>query len=155
LTIPEYLAGDIPVEDRGKMNYPIPVSLTYQVTTYARHPRHDRQLSTQLLFEKFPLRFGYLEIVEKDVTVDDTETITSTFRRMDVTDVSKRDVTEQAKRLFVNVITVSVSSEVPLGALNTRNRVTSVNLHNPTLLTVIGRPGDPNVYGVGEVTITE
>jgi hypothetical protein len=27
--------------------------------------------------------------------------------------VSKRDVTEQAKRLFVNAITVRVSSEIP------------------------------------------
>jgi hypothetical protein len=35
-----------------------------------------------------------------------------TVRRLDVLDVSKRDVVEQAKRLFVNAITVRISSEI-------------------------------------------
>jgi hypothetical protein len=36
----------------------------------------------------------------------------NTVRRLDLLDVSKRDVTEQGKRLFVNAFTVRVSSEI-------------------------------------------
>jgi hypothetical protein len=79
---------------------PIPVSIDYQVTTYARHPLHDRQIVAQLLHQKLPFRFGYLEM-------DD-----NTVRRMDVMDVSKRDVVEQGKRLYQNVVTVRISSEI-------------------------------------------
>jgi hypothetical protein len=35
-----------------------------------------------------------------------------TVRRLDLLDVSKRDVTEQGKRLFMNAFTVRVSSEI-------------------------------------------
>lgn len=83
-----------------KIELPIPVNIDYQITTYARHPRHDRELLSQLLHSKLILRFGQLDIED------------GTNRRLEVMDVSKRDVTEQAKRLFVNAITVRVSSEI-------------------------------------------
>jgi hypothetical protein len=35
-----------------------------------------------------------------------------TTRRLDVLDIAKRDITENGKRLFVNAITVRVSSEI-------------------------------------------
>lgn len=124
------------------LNMPIPVSIDYQITTYARHPRHDRMIISQLLYEKFPIRFGYLEI-------DD-----NTIRRLDILDVTKRDVTEQAKRLFVNAITVRVSSEVPLGTLQNLYKVVSINIDTLTSLEVIGRSGDPIMYSVGPDTIT-
>jgi hypothetical protein len=54
----------------------------------------------QLMYTRLPLRFGILE-------PDD-----GTVRRLDVLDISKRDVTEQGKRLFVNAFTVRVSSEI-------------------------------------------
>jgi hypothetical protein len=82
------------------MDYPIPVNIDYQVTTYARQPRHDREILAQLLYTKIPLRFAVLE-------TDD-----NTVRRLDVLDISKRDVTEQGKRMFLNAITVRVSSEI-------------------------------------------
>ena len=82
------------------IHMPIPVNLDYQITTYSRQPRHDRELLSQLLHLKIPLRFAILE-------PDD-----GTVRRLDVLDISKRDVTEQGKRLFVNAITVRVSSEI-------------------------------------------
>jgi len=94
------------------LDYPIPVNIDYQVTTYSRNPLHDRQIVQQLLFKKLPHRFGYLEIPEKSVTVGSTTTNTITVRRMDVMDVSKRDIVEQGKRLYQNVVTVRVSSEV-------------------------------------------
>jgi hypothetical protein len=84
-----------------EIDLPIPVNIDYQITTYARHPQHDRQLLSTVLHEKLPLRFGQLSL-------DD-----NTYRRLEVMGVSKRDVTEQTKRLFVNAITVRVSSEIP------------------------------------------
>jgi hypothetical protein len=130
--------------DGAEMHLPIPVMIDYQITTYARHPRHDRMIIGQLLYTKFPIRFGYLEL-------DD-----GTIRRLDVQDVAKRDITEQAKRLFVNAITVRVSSEVPLGTLKNLYQVTNITLEDPTLISIVGRPGEPLKYGVfdGEVNIT-
>lgn len=83
-----------------KIDYPIPVNIDYQITTYSRQPRHDRQILAQLLYTKIPLRFAVLE------------TNDNTVRRLDVLDISKRDVSENGKRLFVNAITVRVSSEI-------------------------------------------
>ena len=104
-----------------QIELPIPVNIDYQITTYARHPRHDRELLSQLLHQKLVLRFGQLDIED------------GTNRRLEVMDVSKRDVTEQAKRLFVNAITVRVSSEIVQATLQelykvqTRNISTSEN----------------------------
>ena len=86
------------------INYPVPVNIDYQITTYARQPRHDRELLAQLLYTRIPLRFATLDT--------GANTAYGTTRRLDVLDVSKRDVTEQGKRLFVNAITVRVSSEI-------------------------------------------
>lgn len=86
------------------INYPIPVSIDYQITSYARQPRHDREILAQLMFTKIPLRFATLDT--------GPNTAYGTTRRLDVLDISKRDVTEQGKRLFVNAITVRVSSEI-------------------------------------------
>lgn len=87
-----------------EINYPIPVNIDYQITTYSRQPRHDRQILAQLLYTKIPLRFAVLET--------GPNTAYGTTRRLDVLDVSKRDITESGKRLFVNAITVRVSSEI-------------------------------------------
>lgn len=132
---------------------PIPVSIDYQITTYARHPRHDRELMTQLLFNKLPLRFGWLEITEKTETVGDVTTNTNTLRRLDVINVSKRDVTEQAKRLFVNAITVRVSSEIAQETGSELYKVNAgVNVYGPT--TTTGRSDNPDYLSFGSITIT-
>jgi hypothetical protein len=125
---------------------PIPVNIDYQITTYSRHPRHDRQIISQLLSRKLQ-RFGYLEIVEKDETVGNVETVTSTFRRMDLLGVAKRDATEQAKRLFVNAITVRVSSEIVQSAFRAIYKVLEVHVDMPT-------DGREATYdGIGEFVI--
>lgn len=126
---PEDLGG----ADDFYTDLPIPVNITYQITTYSRHPRHDREILAQLLYSRL-IRFGYLEIVEKDVTSGNTQTITSTYRRMDVINVAKRDMTEQAKRLFVNAITVSVSSEILQSALIALYKVSEVHIDPPAEL---------------------
>jgi hypothetical protein len=121
---------------------PIPVNLDYQITTFARHPRHDRAVLSQLLVNKLPIRFGVLEI-------DD-----NTVRRLDVLSVAKRDATEQAKRLFMNVITVRVSSEISPGTYNTLSKVTQVNIDPLDTIDAGGRPGDPYFESIGPDTIT-
>jgi hypothetical protein len=93
-----------------KIDWPIPVNIDYQITTYSRQPRHDRQILAQLMTTRLPLRFGTLNTGENDST--------GTVRRLDILDVSKRDVTEQGKRLFVNAFTVRVSSEIPTDRYN-------------------------------------
>lgn len=148
ITDAEYLKpADFDSEAYGfNIDLPIPVNIDYQITTYSRHPRHDRQIMAQLLTSKL-VRFGYLEIVEKDVTSGDTETITSTFRRMDLLNVAKRDSTEQAKRLFVNAITVRVSSEIAQSAYRALYKVSEVHIDMPS-------GGRENYYdGLGEFVI--
>ena len=81
---------------------PIPVNLDYQITTFARQPRHDRQIMAELFkVGRLPLRFGQLFIPED-----------ATTRRLDMLGFSKRDITEQDKRLFSNVYSIQVSSEL-------------------------------------------
>lgn len=81
--------------------YPIPVNLDYQITTYARQPRHDRQIINALFAAgRLPMRFGLLDIPED-----------GTVRRVDLMGFVKRDTTEQDKRLFRNIYNVQVSSE--------------------------------------------
>ena len=130
---------------------PIPVSIDYQITTYSRHPRHDREIMQQLLFTKLPFRFGWLEIAT-GLTDSDGNPIT-TLRRLDVINVSKRDVTEQAKRLFVNAITVRVSSEIAQETYSTLYKVyAGVNVYGPT--TITGRSDNPDFVSFGSITIT-
>lgn len=112
-----------------EINMPIPVNIDYQVTAYARQPRHDREILAQLLYKKLPLRFATLE-------TDD-----NTVRRLDVLDISKRDVTEQGKRLFVNAITVRVSSEISPETFNKMYKALQVTVTGPTDIgsQIIGR----------------
>lgn len=136
---PEELDNDEPFE----MTLPIPVNIDYQITSYSRHPRHDRAIMSQLLSLKLPIRFGTLEL-------DD-----NTVRRLDVLDVSKRDITEQGKRLFINAITVRVSSEIAPTMFTSLQQVLSVHLDDPTPARAGGRPGAPYFNGPGAQIITD
>ena len=113
------------------INWPIPVNIDYQITTYARQPRHDRQLLSQLLHTKIPLRFAVLET--------GPNTVYGTTRRLDVLDISKRDITEQGKRLFVNAITVRVSSEIAPETYNQVYKALQVNVTGTTGSQILGR----------------
>lgn len=159
IPLPAYMDSSTLTETQNAtIHMPIPVMIDYQITTYARHPRHDRELIAQLMYAKLPPRFGVLEVVEKDVTSGNTETITTSLRRMDVMDISKRDVTEQSKRLFVNAVTVRVSSEVSQDNMRVLEQVFAVKLNlDPTTGSVIpgmgGRPGKPQFTSLGSFTI--
>ena len=98
--------------DDWSVHMPTPINLDYQVTTYARQPRHDRQILAQIMGRRLPLRFGSLECVERRSMDDEDEVLETTTRRLDVLGVVKRDVPESGKRLFMNAFTVRVSSEV-------------------------------------------
>jgi hypothetical protein len=112
---PEYM-DHVGTQDDWYIDWPVPINIDYQITTYSRQPRHDREILAQLLYQRLPLRFGVLEPDDK------------TVRRLDVINISKRDVTESGKRLFVNVIRVRVSSEIASGLLSEVYKVLNVNV---------------------------
>lgn len=124
------------------IDFPIPVNIDYQVTTYSRHPRHDRAIMAQLLGAKLPIRSGIL-------LTDD-----NTVRRLDILDISKRDVTDQAKRLFINAITVRISSEIAPALFTTLTKVLEVQINDVAEEDEGGRPGNPYFSGLGPQTIT-
>lgn len=99
-----YVPDGAPAPEVGKSyttDYPIPYDITYQITTYARHPRHDRQIIASLLSEKIGSRMHSLHIPE-----DNTD------RSMFLVQTVKRDRTEDNRRLFSNAFTVVVYSEL-------------------------------------------
>lgn len=99
---------------------PIPVNIDYQVTSYVRQPLHDRQIMSALLTDILPFRYGTLEIPED-----------GTLRRVELLGYMKRDMTEQGKRLFVNVFSIRVSSEIFSSTLVDENgKVLTVSLNN-------------------------
>jgi hypothetical protein len=138
----EYLRDDtVPAESDFETTLPIPVNLDYQITTFARHPQHDRQLLSQLLHTRLPFRFGTLLVND------------NTVRRLDVLDVTKRDSTEQAKRLFMNSITVRVSSEILQTQLKQLYKVLEVHVDDPSPENIGGRTSMPGFEGVGSFVI--
>jgi hypothetical protein len=145
---PEYMAGPtLGANQNWQIDTPIPVSIDYQITTYSRQPRHDRQIMAQLLGNKLPIRFGILQVLENESVVGITTTESYTVRRLDVTSISKRDLTEQAKRLFINAISVRVSSEIPLEVFEQLYTVSQVSLDDPTRIR-------DSFIGVGSFTTT-
>jgi hypothetical protein len=114
-TSAEYLTPDNLPEGMGwDIELPIPVNIDYQITTYARHPRHDRELLAQVLYQKLQLRFAQLNVGP------------NTVHRLEVLGVAKRDSTEQAKRLFTNAITVRVATEISQGVYSQYYKVQEV-----------------------------
>jgi hypothetical protein len=82
--------------------FPTPINLDYQISTFSRQPRHDRQILAQLFsIGRLPIRFGTMYVPQDN-----------TMRRVDILGFSKRDTTESEKRLFMNVSTVRIGSEL-------------------------------------------
>lgn len=101
--------GTIPPAPDTYYSYTIPVAydLIYQVTSYARHPRHDRALMYQLL-NKFPSKYGKLAVPNQL----GTETA---YRSMFLDGFVKRDAVDSEtgnRRLLRNTLTVRVISEM-------------------------------------------
>jgi len=111
--------------------YEVPVAfdLIYQITTYARHPRHDRAMMLQLT-HKFPSKYGGLLVPN--------ELGTETSRRhMFLDGFAKRDAVDGEtgnRRLLRNIYTVRVISELtPLDAGRRASRVEEVLVNLPEL----------------------
>jgi hypothetical protein len=112
---PWYYTMDVPaLADDWTMPYPIPINLDYQITTYARNPRHDRQILAQILGNRLPFRFGSLVVHHSEVFALDGSLTSAeaTVRRLDMLSVNKRDTIESGKRMFMNMFTVRISSEI-------------------------------------------
>lgn len=89
----------IPGTRRSAM-YPQPWDLDYSITTYARDPRHDRQIIVQMTGLKLPGRMGEL-LVPGDHSI----------RRAELLGFAKLNAPENQRKLYRNVFTIRVSTE--------------------------------------------
>jgi hypothetical protein len=86
---------------------PVAYDLIYQVTSYTRHPRHDRAVLYQLM-NKFPSKYGKLAVPNELGTQ-------TGYRSMFLDGFVKRDAVEGEtgnRRLLRNVWTLRVISEM-------------------------------------------
>lgn len=123
----DYRGTIAPVEGLSyEYEYPVAYDLIYQVTSYARHPRHDRAIIYQFLNEKVPHKFGQIAIPNEL----GTET---SYRHIFLDGFIKRDLIEEGRRLLRNVFTVRVVSEMtPAQAATAIGTVEQVNINIET-----------------------
>lgn len=102
------------------VNPPEPVILIFQIITWSRDPRHDRQIMQKMMTDPhlLPERVGYLYIEE-----DDTQ---RSMFRIGHQPVVTRD--EDGERIFQHVFQASVFSEVWYTDLENRQQVESVDI---------------------------
>jgi hypothetical protein len=103
-----------------KYDIPVAYDLVYQVTSYARHPRHDRALMFQLL-NKFPSKFGKLAVPNQL----GTET---GYRSMFLDGFVKRDAVDSEtgnRRLLRNALSVRVVSEMTPSVAGSLTKLTA------------------------------
>jgi len=105
---------------RLRMEAPVPVNITYLVTTYARNPIHDVQITATMLRSIIPFRRGFIEIPED-----------GTVRRLDLLQWQQSDITDQEagqrKRIFRKVFTLVMNAEIPTSELSAVFAVDQVN----------------------------
>ena len=92
---------------------PVAYDLVYQVTSFARHPRHDRAIIYQLM-NKFPSKYGRLKVANPSGS-------DYSMRSMFLDGFVKRDTVEGEtgnRRLLRNVYTVRVVSQMTPDAAN-------------------------------------
>jgi hypothetical protein len=95
-----------------------PVDLHYQIGTWSRHPRHDREiLRACILGGRTSLRAGVVRTADGFI------------RRLDYLGHVKRDREENGKRLYNNIFRLRMSSEVPFGVVEQFQQVDSVHLN--------------------------
>jgi hypothetical protein len=107
---------------------PVAYDLIYQVTSYTRHPRHDRAVMYQLM-NKFPSKYGKLAVPNELGTQ-------TGYRSMFLDGFVQRDAGEGEtgnRRLLRNILTVRVVSEMtPSQAANASIRVDEVLINTTT-----------------------
>lgn len=108
-----------------RYDYPLPYDLVYQVTSYARNPLHDRTLLVNLQ-RKFPSQYGTLN-VPNDLGNE------TAYRTMILDGFIKLDSIEDERRLFKNIFTVRVASEMtPATAGTALKTVQTVQINTST-----------------------
>ena len=101
---------------------PVVYDLYYQVSTFARNPRHDRAIIFSMLNQKIPGKFGHLIVP----TQNDEGFVA---RHMFLEGFVKRDSVEDGRRLFRNVFSIRVVSEMtPFAAASATPLVETVNI---------------------------
>lgn len=123
----DYRGTIAPVEGLSyEYEYPVAYDLIYQVTSYARHPRHDRAIIYQFLNEKVPHKFGQIAVPNELGTE-------ISYRHIFLDGFIKRDLIEEGRRLLRNVFTVRVVSEMtPAQAATAIGTVEEVNINIET-----------------------
>lgn len=119
----EMTASDLDGEMNGavylRMDSFVPVTLIYQITTYARSALHDRQLTAKILRRVVPFRRGFIDIPED-----------GTIRRFDLVSWGNSDLLDgeagYRKRVFRKVYTINMSAELPASDLVQVKQVSSV-----------------------------
>jgi hypothetical protein len=109
LLVDQDYSGTIAPQSNKYYSYEVPVAydLYYQITSYARHPRHDRAIIYQLN-QKFPGMRGYLAVPNELGTF-------TAYRHMFLESFLKSDRAEGEhgnKRLLRNIYTIRVVSEM-------------------------------------------
>lgn len=106
---------------------PVVYDLYYQVSTYSRHPRHDRTIIYEMLNKKIPGKYGHLIIPQANGNG-------FVARHMFLEGFVKRDSIEDGRRLLRNVFTIRVVSEMtpyeaptPTPQVQTANIMTTGN----------------------------
>jgi hypothetical protein len=101
---------------------PVTYDLFYQVTSYSRHPRHDRAIMLNMLNQKIPGKYGHLMVPQHNGDPD-------VARHMFLEGFIKRDSVEDGRRLFRNVFSIRVVSEMtPLQTPPATTQVETVNI---------------------------
>lgn len=107
---------------------PVAYDLVYQVTSWARHPRHDRALQFAL-FNKFPSKYGYL-IVPNELGTENSS------RSMFLDGFVKRDTVDSEtgnRRLLRNVFSIRVISQMtPQQAASAVKQVETIQINSTT-----------------------
>jgi hypothetical protein len=121
----DYRGTQLPQQGKTyKYEYPVAYDLLYQVSTFTRHPRHDRALAYDML-NIFPSKYGHLEVPNQLGTE-------SSFRHMFLEGFAKQDRVESdsgTRRLLRNVFTVRVVSEMtPQSAASALQAVETIHL---------------------------
>jgi hypothetical protein len=118
---------ELPSENTYSYYAPQTYDLYYQVSSYARHPRHDRGIMLNMLNSKIPGKFGHLLVPQENG-------VGTVARHMFLEGFVKRDSIEDGRRLFRNVFSIRVVSEMtPLEALQATPQVNSVNIITPAV----------------------
>jgi hypothetical protein len=113
----------------------VPVTLIYQIATYARSALHDRQLTGKILRRVVPFRRGFIEVPED-----------GTIRRFDLMSWGNSDLLDgeagYRKRIFRKVYTIHMSAEIPASdlvgvqqATSVVGNITNADNENPTVFT--------------------